>query len=170
MSANVMVRPLLLPRQQAKLAKGRQRQGARHVPNTQYRDGVIGIDIGKNSFHVVGHDARGAIVLRQKWSRGQVEAGLANVPPCLPVLCGRRSTVVGNSDALSGKADQNGFAERSCITVQSVPAFEILKRQFVGEEGLGIQFSDEPGSLLHQGRRDKAYTVVRIFSDVRRTS
>jgi len=28
---------------------------------------VIGIDIGKNSFHVVGHDARGAIVLRQKW-------------------------------------------------------------------------------------------------------
>ena len=36
---------------------------------------VIGIDIGKNSFHVVGHDRRGAIVLRQKWSRGQV-AGL----------------------------------------------------------------------------------------------
>ena len=44
---------------------------------------VIGIDLGKNSFHVVGHDARGAIVLRQKWSRGQVEARLANVPPCL---------------------------------------------------------------------------------------
>ena len=40
-------------------------------------------DIGKNSFHVVGHDARGAIVLRQKWSRGQVEARLANLPPCL---------------------------------------------------------------------------------------
>jgi hypothetical protein len=34
---------------------------------------VIGIDIGKNSFHIVGHDQRGAIVLRQKWSRGQVE-------------------------------------------------------------------------------------------------
>src|SRR5205814_699884 len=44
---------------------------------------VIGIDIGKNSFHVVGHDARGAIVLRQKWSRGQVEVRLANTPPCL---------------------------------------------------------------------------------------
>ena len=44
---------------------------------------VIGIDIGKNSFHVVGHDARGAIVPRQKWSRGQVEARLANMPPCL---------------------------------------------------------------------------------------
>ena len=34
---------------------------------------VIGIDIGKNSFHVVGLDGRGAIVLRQKWSRGQEE-------------------------------------------------------------------------------------------------
>ena len=44
---------------------------------------VIGIDIGKNSFHVVGHDRRGAIVLRQKWSRGQVEARLANMLPCL---------------------------------------------------------------------------------------
>jgi transposase len=44
---------------------------------------VIGIDIGKNSFHVVGLDDRGAIVLRQKWSRGQIEARLANLPPCL---------------------------------------------------------------------------------------
>jgi transposase len=34
---------------------------------------VVGIDIGKNSFHVVGLDRRGAIVLRQRWSRGQVE-------------------------------------------------------------------------------------------------
>ena len=30
-----------------------------------------GIDIGKNSFHVVGHDARGAIVQRQKWPRSE---------------------------------------------------------------------------------------------------
>src|ERR1039458_1025488 len=44
---------------------------------------VIGIDIGKNSFHVVGHDQRGAIVLHQKWSRGQVAARFANLPPCL---------------------------------------------------------------------------------------
>jgi transposase len=44
---------------------------------------VIGIDIGKNSFHVVGLDDRGAIVLRQKWSRGQIEARLTNLPPCL---------------------------------------------------------------------------------------
>ena len=50
-------------------------------PNTAIA--VIGIDIGKNSFYVVGLDGRGAIVLRQKWSRGQVETRLANMPPCL---------------------------------------------------------------------------------------
>jgi len=44
---------------------------------------IVGIDIGKNSFHLIGLDQRGAIVLRQKWSRGQVEARFANMPPCL---------------------------------------------------------------------------------------
>jgi transposase len=44
---------------------------------------TIGIDIGKNTFHLVGLDERGAIVLRQKLSRGQVSARLANMPPCL---------------------------------------------------------------------------------------
>src|SRR6266849_7601034 len=44
---------------------------------------TMGIDIGKNSFHVVGLNQRGAIVLRQKWSRGQIEPRIANMPPCL---------------------------------------------------------------------------------------
>ena len=44
---------------------------------------VVGVDIGKNSFHIVALDDRGAIVLRQKWSRSQVEARFANMPPCL---------------------------------------------------------------------------------------
>jgi transposase len=41
---------------------------------------AIGIDIGKNSFHIVGLDDRGAILLRQKWSRNQVEVRFANMP------------------------------------------------------------------------------------------
>src|SRR2546430_1490149 len=44
---------------------------------------TLGIDIGKNTFHLIGLDRKGAIVLRQKLSRGQVEARLANMPPCL---------------------------------------------------------------------------------------
>src|ERR1700726_4619865 len=74
---------VLLPRQQAKLARGTKDKERAMSQTSNTAIAVIGIDIGKNSFHVVGHDARGAIVLRQKWSRGQVEARLANVPPCL---------------------------------------------------------------------------------------
>ena len=44
---------------------------------------AVGIDIGKYSFHVVGLDQRGAIVLRQKWSRSQLGSRFANMPPCL---------------------------------------------------------------------------------------
>jgi transposase len=44
---------------------------------------VVGIDIGKTSFHVIGLDRRGAVVLRQRWSRGQIEIRFANMPPCL---------------------------------------------------------------------------------------
>jgi transposase len=53
------------------------------MPRISTAIAVIGIDIGKNSFHVVGLDRKGAIVLRQKWSRGQVGERLANMPPCL---------------------------------------------------------------------------------------
>lgn len=44
---------------------------------------TIGIDIGKNTFHLIGFDKKGAIVLRQKLTRKQVDSRLANMPPCL---------------------------------------------------------------------------------------
>lgn len=44
---------------------------------------VIGIDIGKYTFHVVALDRRGRIVLRQKFSRKELIARLANIKACL---------------------------------------------------------------------------------------
>ena len=44
-------------------------------PSTQVA--VIGIDIGKNVFHLIGLDKRGAIVLKAKLSRSQLENRLA---------------------------------------------------------------------------------------------
>jgi transposase len=44
---------------------------------------TLGVDIGKNTFHLVGLDERGAIVLRERLSRAQVELRLANMAPCL---------------------------------------------------------------------------------------
>jgi len=44
---------------------------------------TIGIDIGKYTFHLVGLDHPGAIVLQLKTSREQLERRLANLPRCL---------------------------------------------------------------------------------------
>ena len=44
---------------------------------------TIGVDIGKNSFHFVGFDTRGGIVVRRQCSRTQLIRALANLPPCL---------------------------------------------------------------------------------------
>jgi len=52
---------------------------------------VISIDIGKTTFHLIGLDARGAIVLRQKLRRGQRERRLANV--FMNMLANTRSNI-----------------------------------------------------------------------------
>jgi transposase len=65
---------------------------------------TIGIDLGKNTFHLAGLDTRGAIVLQLKLSRSQIERRLANVPCCLIGMeacsgahhIGRRLTELGH--------------------------------------------------------------------------
>jgi hypothetical protein len=71
---------VLLPHQRRTLAWGCHSMEHAMSQNQDSIIAVVGIDIGKNSFHVVGNDKRGSIVLRQKWSRGQIEARLANLP------------------------------------------------------------------------------------------
>ena len=40
----------------------------------------FGIDVGKNTFHLVAVDKRGAIVLQQKVTRHQLGRRLSNIP------------------------------------------------------------------------------------------
>jgi hypothetical protein len=56
---------------------------------------VIGIDIGKNSFHIVGQNKRGAIVLRQKCAR-------------------LRPTAVGEHHRASSRARGSGGLQDHC--------------------------------------------------------
>jgi transposase len=44
---------------------------------------TIGIDLGKNVFHLVGMNEQGKIVLQQRVSRHQLERRLTNMPSCL---------------------------------------------------------------------------------------
>jgi transposase len=49
---------------------------------------TIGIDPGKNTLHLVGLDARGAIVLREKVARTKIVSRLANVPCLIGIEAG----------------------------------------------------------------------------------
>jgi hypothetical protein len=61
-SVNGMVRPCSRPATSDACA-GRQRQGAMADAPKQSIAFVVGIDIGKNSFHIVGFDECGSIML-----------------------------------------------------------------------------------------------------------
>src|SRR5215475_7192988 len=43
----------------------------------------IGVDIGKNAFHICAMNAKGTIVLRERLTRAALPKRLANIPPCL---------------------------------------------------------------------------------------
>lgn len=92
---------------------------------------TIGIDIGKNTFHLIGLDKKGAIVLRQKVSRGQIDTRLANMPPCLIGMeacvgahhLGRQLKVLGHDARLMparyvrpySKGQKNDFRDAEAI-------------------------------------------------------
>src|SRR5918999_5195751 len=49
----------------------------------QHELSVVGIDIAKRVFHLVGMDERGKIILRKRLARGEVMACIAQLPPTL---------------------------------------------------------------------------------------
>ena len=72
-------------------------------PSTPSPVATIGIDIGKNTFYLLGLDQRGAIVLPLKTSREQLERRLANIPRCLVGM-----------EACSG-ADQSAYSSQRLV-------------------------------------------------------
>jgi transposase len=92
---------------------------------------TVGIDIGKTTFHLIGFDGRGAIVLRQKVSRAQLERRFAALPRCLvgiEACCGahhvgRRLAALGHEVRLIParyvkpfvKSNKNDFRDAEAI-------------------------------------------------------
>src|SRR5215813_4858138 len=78
---------MVRPRSPSSLLRGEQEQGAqpmiRIAKAKSTAIATLGVDIGKNTFYLVGLDKRGAIVLRERLSRSQIEIRLANMAPCL---------------------------------------------------------------------------------------
>src|SRR6266851_4744478 len=66
-------------RREAKLKE----HAMRTSQNTPETINTIGIDVGKNTFHLEGLDIRGVIVLPQKMTGHQLGRRLSNIPRCL---------------------------------------------------------------------------------------
>ena len=73
---------------------------------------IVGIDLGKNWFHLVGLDGRGATVLRKKLNRAQ----LAEYAATAPGASWRRNRVRARSTGagcLRRRAMRSGFCRRN---------------------------------------------------------
>ncbi len=98
---------------------GRVSTEHRHVQ--QMTIATMGIDIGKNSFHV-WLDRRAANVPRRKWSCGQIEVRLAAMPDHMEACVGahhlsRKLQALGPSD---GSLSRDSFhARQALLTAES---------------------------------------------------
>jgi transposase len=108
---------------------------------------VVGIDIGKTSFQVIGMDRRGAVVLRQRWSRSQVEVRFANMPPC---LIGMEACV--GAHHLSRKLKALGHDTRLMPAKYVRPYSKGQKNDFRDAEA--IAEAVQRPTMTHQGHAD----------------
>jgi transposase len=126
-----------------------------------------GIDIGNNSFHVIGLDQRGAIVLRQKWARRQIDVRLASIRPyrigmeaCVGAHhLSRKFQSHGHDARLMppkyvrpySKGQQNDFRDAEAIAeaVQR-PTMKLLRAQTLGRSGQAAAAPQRAGDRARQ--------------------
>jgi hypothetical protein len=70
---------IVVGRREAKIKE----HAMRHLKTHWKPSARSGPTVGKNTFHLVGLDKRGAIVLQQKVTRRQLGRRLSNIPRCL---------------------------------------------------------------------------------------
>lgn len=81
---------------------------------------VIGMDLGKTTFHLIGMDEHGSIVLKKRFSRSQLMKFLANLQSGEPASCllagtrpdgtNRPSLLVASAWGCDGGSGTNCFA------------------------------------------------------------
>ena len=98
------------------------------------RIATIGMDLGKRSFHLIGMDARGKVIMRQQLSRGQFERDMANLQPCLVGSSLRGARRIGRRwrrlddrvDALTSEVQALARQDEGCRRLMSVPGIGAL--------------------------------------------
>jgi hypothetical protein len=121
---------------------------------------TMGIDIGKNSFHVVGLDQRGAIVPRQKWSRGQVEARLANMAPC---LIGMEGVILLGLQGIEWEDRELSHCHRGCLRIRWLFRLSIRPSHRSPQRGAACYWMDS-NAVLATLARDSFILAATVSS------
>jgi hypothetical protein len=180
---------VLQPCQYVKLPRGVQAKEHAISQKLSAAIAVIGIDIRKNSFHIVGPDHSSAIVLRQKWSRGQVETRLASLPPSMVGMeaCVGAHHLIRKLQMLMpakyvrpySKGQKNDFREAKaiCKAVQrptmkfvatktadqvDLQALHRVRDRLVGQRTSVINHPRLPAGAGHHRAARTAFTAVRV--------
>jgi transposase len=109
---------------------------------------TLGIDIGKNVFHLIGLNEGGAITLRQRLTRRQLEARVTNMPPCLVGMeacvgahhLGRQLRALGHDVRLMAakyvrpysKGQKNDYRDAEAIAEGSSAPHDEVRRHQIG--------------------------------------
>ena len=92
---------------------------------------ILGIDLGKNTFHLHGQDKAGHMVLRRKVSRQQLLPTLVQIPRCLVVM-----EACAGSHYLARKAIELGHDAKLIAPQYVKPFVKSNKNDFIDAEAI----------------------------------
>lgn len=138
------------------------------------RIAVVGIDLGKRTFHLHAQDARGQEVLRRKTSRTQLITFLANLPPCQVVM-----EACGGAHWLARRAQELGHDVKLIAPQYVKPFVKGMKHDFADAQAIceaasrpsmrfaGIKSAEQQTlSMLHRVRESLVRERTAVINQI----
>ena len=142
---------------------------------------MVGIDLGKHSFHLHGQDKTGRGVFRKKLSRQQMMQFFSNLPVCTVVMeacagahfVARQLIVMGHEAKLISpqfvrpyvKGNKNDFVDAEAICeAASRPSMRFVSPKTEAQQTLSVFASSTrvTGARPHQNRQPDAWFPVGV--------
>ena len=138
---------------------------------------TIGVDLGKNTFHICAMNDKGTILLRERLTRAALPKRLANIPPCRIGMeacagshhIGRQLTALGHDVRLMPakyvkpflKSHKNDYRDAEAIA-EAVQRPTMRFVPFKSDEQLDLQALHRVRSRL-VGQRTAVINQIRAF-------
>ena len=115
---------------------------------------LVGIDLGKSSFHVVGRDPSEHTQLRKKFSRAQLLRFIAQLPPCLIAF-----EACGGAHWLSRVCQRHGHQAKLIPPQYVKPYVKGNKNDFIDADAIA-EAAGRPGMRFVQPKSEAAQVIA----------